>query len=175
MTSLPLLATSFLIQAGMPLAFLATRSHCWLMFSRLYQHPQVPFCLGTVQPHHPQPITLQGVTVAKMQDSALGLIKPHPIGFCPSIYPVQVSLQSSPTFQQINTCFLVFHTAKRMATGAPNSIPASNVSSDTAMTSAQKNSKDIQEKNTSYPPDTTNPEVAPAPSDPAVISEPSNW
>ncbi|CAM9602800.1 unnamed protein product, partial [Bubo scandiacus] len=34
-TSLSLLATLFLIQARMPLAFLATWAHCWLMFSRL--------------------------------------------------------------------------------------------------------------------------------------------
>ena len=32
-TSLFLLATLFLIQARMPLAFLATWAHCWLMFS----------------------------------------------------------------------------------------------------------------------------------------------
>ncbi|RMB93651.1 hypothetical protein DUI87_29878 [Hirundo rustica rustica] len=53
------------------------------------QNPQVPFFLGTVQPHRPQPITLQGVIVAKVQDSALGLIKPHPIGLCPSVQPFQ--------------------------------------------------------------------------------------
>ncbi|TRZ24887.1 hypothetical protein HGM15179_002236 [Zosterops borbonicus] len=103
MTSLLLLATPFLIQARMPLASLATWAHCRLMFSCCHQNPQVPFCLGTVQPHHPQPITLQGVIVAKVQDSALGLMKLHPIGLCPSIQPFQVSLQSPPTFEQINT------------------------------------------------------------------------
>ncbi|RMC13173.1 hypothetical protein DUI87_10706 [Hirundo rustica rustica] len=75
-------------------------AHCWLMFSCCHQCPQVPFLLGTVQPHRPQPITLQGVIVAKVQDSALGLNKLHPIGLCLS----QVSLQSPPTFQQIDTC-----------------------------------------------------------------------
>ncbi|RMC15738.1 hypothetical protein DUI87_07942 [Hirundo rustica rustica] len=103
MTSLLLLATPFLIQARMPLALLATWAHCWLMFSCWHQHPQVPFLLGTAQPHLPQPVTLQGVIVAKVQDSALGLIKPHPIGLCPSVQPFQVSLQSHPTFQQIDT------------------------------------------------------------------------
>ncbi|TRZ07980.1 hypothetical protein HGM15179_019125 [Zosterops borbonicus] len=68
------------------------------------QYPQVPFFLGTVQPHHPQLIMLQGVIVAKMQHLALGLIKLHLIGLCPSIQPFQVSLQSPPTFQQIDTC-----------------------------------------------------------------------
>ncbi|RMC10178.1 hypothetical protein DUI87_12978 [Hirundo rustica rustica] len=103
MTSLLLLATPFLIQARMPLALLATWAHCWLMFSCCHQHPQVPFLLGTVQPQCPQPVTLQGVVVAKVQDSALGLTKLHPIGLCPSIQPFQISLQSPPTFQQINT------------------------------------------------------------------------
>ncbi|TRZ10572.1 hypothetical protein HGM15179_016539 [Zosterops borbonicus] len=70
------------------------------------QNPQVPFCLGTVQLHCAQPITLQGVIVAKMQlgilDSALGLTKLHFVRLCPSIQPFQVSLQSHPTFQQID-------------------------------------------------------------------------
>ncbi|RMC22463.1 hypothetical protein DUI87_00777 [Hirundo rustica rustica] len=104
MTSLLLLATPFLIQARMPLALLATWAHCWLMFSCCHQYPQVPFLLGTVQPHRPQPITLQGVIVAKVQDSALGLIKPHPIGLCPSVQPFQVFLQSPSSFQQVDRC-----------------------------------------------------------------------
>ncbi|TRZ17589.1 hypothetical protein HGM15179_009534 [Zosterops borbonicus] len=101
MTSLLLLATPFLIQARMPLAFLAT----WAQL----EHVQLlsplspgPFLLGTVQPHHPQPVTLQGVIVAKVQDSTLGLFKLHLIGLCPSIQPFQISLQRPPTFQQID-------------------------------------------------------------------------
>ncbi|RMC22033.1 hypothetical protein DUI87_02904 [Hirundo rustica rustica] len=66
------------------------------------QYPQVPFLLGTVQPHRPQPITLQGVIVAKVQDSALGLIKLHLVRLCLSIQLFQISLQSHPTFQQID-------------------------------------------------------------------------
>ncbi|RMC16011.1 hypothetical protein DUI87_08218 [Hirundo rustica rustica] len=104
MTSLLLLATPFLIQARMPLALLPTWAHCWLMFSCCHQYPQVPFLLGIVQPHRPQPITLQGVIVAKVQDSALGLIELHLVRLCPSIQLFQVSLQSPPAFQQINTC-----------------------------------------------------------------------
>ncbi|RMC03520.1 hypothetical protein DUI87_20719 [Hirundo rustica rustica] len=103
MTALLLLATLFLIQARMSLAFLATWAHCWLMFSCCHQHHQVPFCLGTVQPHRPQPIMLQGVIVAKIQDLALVLIKHHLNGFHLSIQSFQVSLQSPPSFQQINT------------------------------------------------------------------------
>ncbi|RMB94723.1 hypothetical protein DUI87_28836 [Hirundo rustica rustica] len=104
MTSLLLLATPFLIQARMPLALLATWAHCWLMFCHWHPYPQVPFLLGTVQPHLPQPITLQGVAVAKVQDSALGLTKLQLVGLCPPIQLVQISLQSHPTFQEIDTC-----------------------------------------------------------------------
>ncbi|RMC19292.1 hypothetical protein DUI87_03899 [Hirundo rustica rustica] len=85
MSSLLLLATPFLIQARMPLALLATWAHCWLMSSCWHQCPQVPFLLGTVQPRLPQPVTLQGVIVAKGQDSALGLINLHLNVLCPSI------------------------------------------------------------------------------------------
>ncbi|RMC15855.1 hypothetical protein DUI87_08060 [Hirundo rustica rustica] len=88
----------------MPSTFLATSAHCWLLFSCCHQYPQVPFLLGTVQPHRPQPVVLQGVIVAKVQDSALGLIKLHPVGLCPSVQPFQVFLQSPSSFQQIDTC-----------------------------------------------------------------------
>ncbi|RMC13421.1 hypothetical protein DUI87_10959 [Hirundo rustica rustica] len=65
--------------------------------------PGAFFLLDAVQPHHPQPIILQGVVVAKMQELALGLIKPHLIRLCPSIQLFQISLQSHPTFQLIGT------------------------------------------------------------------------
>ncbi|RMC17164.1 hypothetical protein DUI87_05741 [Hirundo rustica rustica] len=101
MTSLLLLATPFLIQARMPLALLATWAHCWLMFNCCHQYPQVPFLLGTVQPHHSQPIMLQGLIVAKVQDSAPGLIKLHPIGLHPSIQPgLSAEISYLPTGQQ---------------------------------------------------------------------------
>ncbi|RMB92388.1 hypothetical protein DUI87_22232 [Hirundo rustica rustica] len=103
MTSLLLLATPFLIQARMPLALLATWAHCWLMSCHWHQHPLVPSLLGTIQPHLPQPITLQGVTAAKVQHSALGLTQLQLVRLCPSIQPVQISLQSHPTFQEIDT------------------------------------------------------------------------
>ncbi|RMC05521.1 hypothetical protein DUI87_18715 [Hirundo rustica rustica] len=66
------------------------------------QYPQVPFCLATVRPHCPQPVVLQGVVVTKVQDLALSLVKLYIVGFSPSIQPVQVALQSSPTLQQID-------------------------------------------------------------------------
>ncbi|KAF4805065.1 hypothetical protein TURU_002365 [Turdus rufiventris] len=45
-----------------------------------------------------------------------------------------------------------------------NSSPASNISSDTAVTTAQNNTKDIQEKDISYHPTTTIIAAAPTPS-----------
>ncbi|KAK4818444.1 hypothetical protein QYF61_013131 [Mycteria americana] len=67
------------------------------------QHPQVLFCQAAFQPLFPKPVALHGVAVAQVQDLALGLVKPHTIDLSPSIQPVQVSLQSLPTLQQINT------------------------------------------------------------------------
>ena len=50
-TSLVLLATLFLIQARMPLAFLATWTHCWLMFSRLLTSTPRSFSAGQLSSH----------------------------------------------------------------------------------------------------------------------------
>ncbi|KAJ7422829.1 hypothetical protein BTVI_12175 [Pitangus sulphuratus] len=62
------------------------------------QHPQVLFHWATFQPLIPKSVMLHGVVV-----TALGLVELHPIGFNPSIKPVQIPLESLPTLQQINT------------------------------------------------------------------------
>lgn len=55
------------------------------------------------------PITLhpgcstKGVIVAEVQSPSLVLVEPHAVGLSPSIQPVHVPLQSSPTLQQTNT------------------------------------------------------------------------
>ncbi|KAK4828526.1 hypothetical protein QYF61_026948 [Mycteria americana] len=67
------------------------------------QHPQVLFCQAAFQPLFPKPVVLHGVAVAQVQDLALSLVEPHTIGPSPSIQPVQIPLQSLPTFQQTNT------------------------------------------------------------------------
>ncbi|CAM9282408.1 unnamed protein product, partial [Bubo scandiacus] len=46
---------------------------------------------------------LLGAVVAQVQHPAFGLIEAHPVGLSPSLQPVQVSLQSLPTLEQINT------------------------------------------------------------------------
>jgi len=100
-TSLFLLATLFLIQARMPLAFLATWAHCWLMFSQLSTN--TPRSWAAFQPLLPRPVALYGVVVTKVQDLALGLVEPHTAGLSPSIQSVQIPLQSLPTLKQIDT------------------------------------------------------------------------
>jgi len=50
-TSLLLLATLFLTQARMPLAFLATWTHCWLMFSQLSTSTPRSFCNRQLSSH----------------------------------------------------------------------------------------------------------------------------
>ncbi|NWU09326.1 TP53B protein, partial [Cephalopterus ornatus] len=64
---------------------------------------QVPSCLAALQPLCAQPVGLQGVVVAKVQDPALGLIEPHRVGISPTLQSVQVPLQSPPAFQLIDT------------------------------------------------------------------------
>ena len=50
MTFLVLLTTPFLIQAGMPLAFLATWAHCWLIFRQLRATVSVCIFSGSIFP-----------------------------------------------------------------------------------------------------------------------------
>ena len=103
-TALVLLATLFLIQARMLLAFLATWAHCWLMFRwAVNQHPQVLSHQAAFQPLFPKPVALRGVVVTQVQDPALSLVEPHTAGLGPLVQPVQTPLQSLPALQQINT------------------------------------------------------------------------
>ncbi|KAK4812179.1 hypothetical protein QYF61_009071 [Mycteria americana] len=67
------------------------------------QHPQVLFHRAAFQPLFPKPVVLHGVVVTEAQDPALGIVEPHTIDLGPSIQPVQIPLQSSPTLRQINT------------------------------------------------------------------------
>ncbi|CAM9900798.1 unnamed protein product, partial [Bubo scandiacus] len=46
---------------------------------------------------------LLGVVVAQVQHPAFGLIETPTVGLSPSLQPVQISLQSLPTLEQINT------------------------------------------------------------------------
>ncbi|KAK4817555.1 hypothetical protein QYF61_020004 [Mycteria americana] len=92
----------------MPLAFLATWAHCWLIFRRLSTNTPRSFSAGpsllaAFQPLFPKPVALHGVAVTQVQDPTLSLVEPHTVDLSPSIQPVQVPLQSLPTLKQINT------------------------------------------------------------------------
>ena len=50
----------------------------------------------------PQPVALHGVVVTKVQDLALGLVKPQLVNLSSKIQPIQVPLQSLPTLEQID-------------------------------------------------------------------------
>ena len=96
-SSLLLLATLFLMQAGMALALLATWAHCWFMFNRAATNTsRIHFVFTVIQPLIPKPIALHGVIVAKVQDPALGLVKPHPVHLSPAIQLLYIPLKSLP-------------------------------------------------------------------------------
>ena len=81
---------------------MATWAHCWLMSSLLsISAPGLftPVC----SPAALSPAcSTAGVVEAKVQDPALGLVKPHLVGFGPWMQAVQITLQSSPTLKLIN-------------------------------------------------------------------------
>ncbi|KAJ7410693.1 integral membrane protein dgcr2 idd [Pitangus sulphuratus] len=87
----------------MPLAFLATWAHCWLMFTAaVNQHPQVLFPPSSFPATLPKPAELRGVIVTQAYDTELHLVEVHTIGLGPSIQTVQIPLQGCPALQQIN-------------------------------------------------------------------------
>ena len=45
---------------------------------------------------------LHGVIVTQVQDLAFGLVEPHTVDLSPLIKPVQIPLQTLPTFKPIN-------------------------------------------------------------------------
>ena len=49
------------------------------------------------------PVAMQGDVVTKKQDSTLGLVKAHTIGFSPLIEPIQIPLYGLPATRQIDT------------------------------------------------------------------------
>ncbi|KAK4830838.1 hypothetical protein QYF61_013767 [Mycteria americana] len=69
-TSLVLLATLFLIQARMPLAFLATWAHCHLIFSQLSTSTPRSFSAGQLSSHSsPMPKQCSKARAKKSRDS----------------------------------------------------------------------------------------------------------
>ncbi|KAF4788090.1 hypothetical protein TURU_164517 [Turdus rufiventris] len=96
-TALVLLAAPLLIQARMPLAFLATWAHPGSCSGAVDQHPQVLFCQAASLP-----VVLPGVGVTPVQDPALGLVEPCTTALGSPVQPVQILLQGLPAPQLIN-------------------------------------------------------------------------
>jgi len=78
-----------------PLAFLATRAHCWLV---VHKHSQIPLRTATFQQVHPKPVLVHGVVPPQVQDPALALVELHQVPLCPTFQPVQVTLNGSTAF-----------------------------------------------------------------------------
>ena len=78
-TSIVLLATLFLMHPRIPLAFLVTRAHCWLMAKVVHQHTQVPLSRAALQQVPPKPVLVHGVVPSQVQDSAPALLELHQI------------------------------------------------------------------------------------------------
>jgi len=102
-TSLFMLATLFLLQTRLLLAFLANWAHCWLVFSQLLIMTPRSFTARQLSSHFsPKPVQLHGVVMTQVQDLALTLVQYHLTGLSPSTQPIQVPLQSLPTLRQIH-------------------------------------------------------------------------
>lgn len=77
----------YIIQARIPLGFLATWIHTGSCLSGCQPIPLGPFPLGTFPATLPKAVVLHGVIMTQEQDLALYLIKPHTIGIGPLIQP----------------------------------------------------------------------------------------
>ncbi|PKU32473.1 pol- hypothetical protein [Limosa lapponica baueri] len=59
------------------------------------RYSRVLFCRATFKPLFPRPVAPHGVVVTQVQDPALGLVEPHPIGLGLSMQPAQILLPHS--------------------------------------------------------------------------------
>lgn len=82
-----------------PLAFLASRAHSWLMANLLpTRTPKALLHRALLQQVMSQPVLILVVIPSQVQDSILAFVKPYLISCCPSLQPVQVLLNGSTTF-----------------------------------------------------------------------------
>lgn len=126
-TSLVLLVTIFLIQvrmslflieARMPMAFLATLAHCLLMFRQMLTNTPRSISSTVFQTLCPKPVALPRVVVTKVQDLSLGLLELHPIGLNRVIQPVQIPLKGLFTLRKIKA-FSQLDVICKLTEGAP--------------------------------------------------------
>ena len=94
-----LLTTLFLMEARTRFAFLATWTHCWLMFSQLL--PLDFFYWANFQPLSPKPVSLHGIVLTQEKNPTFCLVEHHEVGLCPVIQLIQIPPQILPTLKQI--------------------------------------------------------------------------
>ena len=80
-TSLVLLATLLLMHPRIPLAFLATRAHCWLMDN--LSSTSTSRCKAALQQVCPEPVLVHGVVPPQVQDPAFAFVEHHQVPLCP--------------------------------------------------------------------------------------------
>lgn len=112
-TSLALLAMLWAMHSGLPLAFLATRAHYWLVVNRWSPEPPCPLQSSFPQLTQPQPRLIRAVVAPQILDPTPAFVEPHQIYICPTL-----SLSRS-TEQQ---CGLL-----GVAATPPSSVPSSNL------------------------------------------------
>jgi len=101
-TSLNLLATLFLMHPRMPLAFLATRAHCWLMVNLSSTRTPRSLSAELLSSRSAPACTGAGVFPPQVQDPALALVQLHQVPLRPTLKPVHVSLNGSTAFHCIH-------------------------------------------------------------------------
>ncbi|KAK4822584.1 LOW QUALITY PROTEIN: hypothetical protein QYF61_017170 [Mycteria americana] len=118
------LATLFLIQARMPLAFLATWAHCWLIFRRLLTNTPRPFSAGQLSSHSSP--SLDGDSTTSLGSLFQCLTTRSVKNFFPNI-------QSKPPLPQLeaisscaSACYLGEQTDPHLATASFQIVVESN-------------------------------------------------
>ena len=118
-TTLVLLATLFLLEARMSLAFSATPlTHIQL---NIIQFLQIFSLHVSCQPLCPKCVVMDGVVLTKVKDLAFCLAEVHTIGLSPAIQPVQIPLQGLPTPRQMDT-FSQLDVICKLTEGALNAL-----------------------------------------------------
>ncbi|KAK4816374.1 hypothetical protein QYF61_016278 [Mycteria americana] len=68
----------------------------------IHQYPQVLLCRAALNPFIPQPVLIQGVAPAQVQDLALGLVEPPEVHMGPLLELVQVPLDGILSLRHVN-------------------------------------------------------------------------
>jgi len=64
----------------------------------VHQDTQGPFHRAALQQVCPKPVLVHGVVPPQVQDPAFALVEPHQVPLCPTLQPIQVTLNRSTAF-----------------------------------------------------------------------------